>query len=457
MTLPACCNQVNKSNNIIKLDSLSFDQILLDLKADVTNRPDGEGFKDFLESSTGQIIMRWLAGLGTYLRYSIDSSRLENSLEFSRHRRSIVEHAFNRGLALNPVQSAIISVTMTASSDTNIVVGDIVGYLKKYTVYAIESKFINSGNVGTVKCCVGYRETFSDTVSGLKSFSKIQFLSKYKYISNELELFTVDSVPITLRSDVNYLTNIGHDFCLRRIVDNEVFIYTGNNTIGWKSDTATVFEYTCLSYDVDILDDLTNKVTISIPTISKTGFQFIVDKSPEFGMTDKELRRAAIYYPADGRIITDVDYEAIILKYYGGKFLDVYAYNSDPNEEIYLIADAGYVSGDLDGLKNLIDSKRGLGIQIFYHVSQKSDGKVFQPRFKVKKADYTGDNMNTFLLKVTEKLYTIFKENTTVTNTDLAIELTNSCCFEIYPNGSQTIDLRLGEFFKEIDYSITVI
>lgn len=457
MTVPACCNNINKDNNIIRPDSLSFDQILADLKADVLNRPDGDGWTDFLESSTGQVIMRWMAGMGTYLRYSLDSSRLENSLEFARHRRSIVEHAFNRGLALDPVQTATIIVTLKAVTDTNITIGQRIGSFKKYSVYSLESKMINNGTTGTVRCCVGYKEIFTQPVSGLKNFVKLQFLTKYKFISKELESFLVDSSPVTLRSDVNYLSNIGHDFCLRRVVENEVMIYTGNNVIGWKNETASNISYTCVSYDEDVIDDMLSTITMSLLTINKPFTSFIAEKSPEFGMTDRELKRAAIYYPADGRIITDVDYEAVVLKHYGGKFLDVYAYNSDPNEEIYLIADTTYISGDLDGLKNVIDSKRGLGIQIFYHVKQRSDGKTFQPGFKVKTADFTSDNVFLIQQYLISKHYTITRENTTVTNTDLAIELTKACCFEVYPSGSQSINMSLGEFFNNIDYNITVI
>ena len=450
MSLPDCCNKTNSDYNIIKPDSISQPQIFDNLKADVLSRD--VSWRDWLESSTGQIIIRLLSGLGAYCRYSLEMSRLENSLEFARHMRSIVEHAFNRGLLLNPVNAAELRFKfMNEGSPVVIKRGDIIGALNKYDIISLDTKSIGADET-EIRCIVGKLEVIDKYITNLKPFTEFVFFTQHKLVASQYEIFSTNGLEIEMRSDVNYLSSIYNDFVLRRTVPNEINIYLGNGLLGWYDKDATNFKYTCVSYDEDVNTHLKDQ-----PTIYHNFKEISVERIPaETGLSEAEIKKIATYYPMDGRLVTDRDYEASIYKYFGGKLLDVHTYNSDPDEEIYLLVDDNYVDEDLNSIKSMVNNKRGLGIKVNYHVYSKDDGLEFSPKFKIKAVDYNTEIDNKILTYLNSLLFQFKKDNAvTITNTGLSVELTNFTCINIYPDGSQSINLDRYNFFKNINFSIS--
>jgi hypothetical protein len=436
---------------IIDPRSLSHSKIMEDLKRDALARPDGMRWKDWLDSSTGTIILRWIAAVATYDVFKKIVNRYENSLEFARHTSSIYEHAFNRGFCASPTGCAIIEITYNNPSivQHTIVQDQHIGYMGEYGVYSLET--VSFSGLQKVKACVGFLNEFVKDFAPLAKFTELSFECPHQYIGAEMERMTADGEEQFLYSDLNYLKNIENSMILRRIIPNTSISYIGNGTTGWWKKDVQQIKYRCLSYN----DDMDKAVTGSITSLVDPAITTIKVISPAtYALSDEELRGTAIYYPLDGRIVTAQDYEVSIMKWFGGVLCDVFSYNSDPHEEICLLADDNYTEGNLAQVKELVDSKRGLGISNHYYVFTKDMGKDYFPKFKIHANVFSEElyyQINDWLKKMTFKFARL---RTTLDATVLAIRLTNEFNVDIYPNTEEFVNLEPYEFLKNLQASI---
>lgn len=358
-------------SSIIKSTSLSHTQIMQDLKNSVLALDQGDQWLDWLESSTGQIIMRWMAGIATYKAYHEMVNRLESNLETARHETSVTELAFTRGFCNPPTQGCVLNVTFSATAPEVIQRGQLIGLIGKYEVYSLDDYSFTGLQV--VKGVVGIKETITWEYTNLQPFTHKFLIPKYRYIATDLEQLVVNSTVVPLESDIDYLSTITDGFILRRITPTGIYLYVGNGILGWWTSGSASFEYTYICYDGDVSDHIT---TAFGSTITADLVEFTVDDYPGFGLTKEEIRRTSMYYPVDGRIVQEADYKNVLMKFFGGILHDVYSYNSDPNEEVYLLPDTQYDSSYQTQIEDLIDSKRELGMQVYYHLVPTADTTI---------------------------------------------------------------------------------
>ncbi len=390
-------------NSIIKSTSLSHSKIMDDLKQDVLNRSDGEQWKDWLESSTGSIMLRWLSAIAVYKSYHLTVNRIESSLETARHETSVTELAFNKGFLIPPTQGALIDLTVTSYQRVIISKGDQVALIGDYSLYALDSYDFTGQQV--IKTVAGNKIVENFSYTSLSPFTTKFLQTKQRYIAFELESLYGNNNEIKIQSDIDYLDSITDSFVLRRVTPQGIYLYTGNGILGWYNEDYSEFTYTYISYDSDLEDSLESKPTV---TIDAEYDSYCITTKPGYSISKEEVRRTAMYYPIDGRIVQESDYESVIMKYFGGILHDVWGFNSDPNEEVYLLPDTQYNETYQAQIKDLVDKKRELGMQVYYHVVPIAEKIV-----TVQRSSKAYDNIPNYILDSIDSVYdnnTIYTE-----------------------------------------------
>ena len=438
----------------IALKSVSEKTILKDLYNFVQAHPDGAKWKDYLESSSGTTIMELLASYGYFKFYHEVMMARESKLETAIMKSSIIELAFNRGYLLAPTHTGSMTLTFIARSNYIITRGAVIGTLSDYNIFIANSMTCTKGTEYTVECYLGHLNEFESTVIGFGPFEQLVYNTKDKYIAPEFERFTVNNKEVGLLSDLNYLTQYGNDFCIRRVRDSEVKIYSGNGNLGYMHKGTSELKYQCLSYG----EDLETKMALNpYILIDCTLVNYATKSLPDYSVDKAKIKGSAVYYPLDGRIVQDRDYEIAITKYFGGVVADVFAYNSDPNEEVYIITNDDFTETDKKEIEDMIDLRRGMGIQVFYHWYKKSQGLNFNINVQIKSENiYSGisEDVNGFFKTM---LYKFAKQDTTYYSKDFASQISSFFEFPVYDRSNKTITLSKYQFFKSIIINITPI
>lgn len=438
----------------ISLKSISEKTILKDLYDYVQSHPEESKWIDFLESSAGTTIMELIAAYGYFKFYHEVMMARESKIETAIMKSSIIELAFNRGLLLAPTRTGHISVTFKAEGNYTLLKGTSIGLSSDYDVILGSSLMCKKDTEYTVECYLGHMNEFEETMYGFGPFSQKIFNTQDKYVASELEELTVNGSEVGVLSDLNYLTRYGNDFCIRRVRDNEVRIYTGNGNLGYMHEGSSEVKYRCISYG----DDLQNKMSVTPNlTILSNFISYSIISYPDYSMKKDKIKGLAAYYPIDGRVVQDKDYEIAINKYFGGIVKDAYAYNSDPNEEVYVITTSGIVEGDKQAIADMIDNRRGLGIQVFYHWYTVDEGKDLEVDVAINSKNIYTD-MNTEIEGFFDNLLFKFPRKETVySSKDLASQLSAYFEFPVYDRSNLEVTLGGTEFFKSITINVIPI
>lgn len=437
------------TTGIIDPRDLSFESILEKLQSHAKSKPEGAVWKDWYASSDGQVIMEWVAGLATFRAYHEIARVRESQLDHAQLPSSVFNLAFGRGLLVPPASGGEILLDLTVPSVKSIEYGDLVATLDSYEVYSLESKTLH--NQDTLHCLVGRINEFTEQVSGLKPFTAFRFQTPDQYLCTQLEEFTADEEVLPLLSDPDYLEGVGGRFLLRRVMPNESRIYLGNGQLGWYNSAIRQIKYRVFSYGADLVDRIYDKPQLVISGLLNSS-QVLVQ--PALDPDKEEVRQIARFYPIDGRIVTDTDYAMVIRKNYGGLVTDVYSYNTDPDQHVTILKSDNFGTGEqeqeyLRRIKQLVDSKRTLGIPVIYRLLDRSEGVSYVVNLKVDKAHYTNKlvtDVNSYLSK---KLWKFQKVRTAYSFESLANELSAKFKVKFLRVGEDLLTLEAEDFFKE--------
>lgn len=432
--------------------SLSFEAVKADLISYVENKPANQKWKDFVGTGVGVTFIELLASVSIYKAFQEMVRRRESYLDTALFNSSVQELAFNRGYMQAPVLAATITLTLMPAADFAVVTGDAVGTYDIYQLIAYETKSFVAGESATLLCVVGNIQTIASTISGVPAFQKYSYSLNDTYIASQLEQFKVDGVVVPLMSELNYLSSAGNDFMLRRVVDNVVKIYSGNGIVGYYNPSATNTTYRCITYGTVPSDGAVN-FDYSAEVVA-----FVFTTEASYGHTVEELRSIALYYPLDGRISQDRDYESTVTKFFGGVITDVYSFNDNPNQHISLLVESILPDSKITEISQMIDLRRQQGIQVFYHQFLVTDGKTMAIGFKLSDQDSTSENI-ILVQKYVENLYLnkFFKKNTVVSSFQIAIDITQIYGFPIYPVSDQQFSYIAGDYVKDINLTFTTL
>lgn len=448
---------------IIDETSLSFESIFEDLKKYVESKPDDKSWKDFYASGAGTTLLELISGLGSYNAYRNLMRRRESYLETAALESSIYELAFNRGFMVAPSHTLELDVVFRPAEQLVIDYGQQLATADRFDAFSLETKSIGKDETVSVHCVCGYKHTFTQAIQGLVPFQTFNFTFSNKYCATTFESLKIDDEDIILVSDLNYIQKYGSNFVLRRVLANEVKIYTGNGILGWYNESATILEYTCLTYNTNSFEN-----TDLIPVIEKpqdTWEHHTVPEyydveitgqtehvAPVFGADKEEVRNIAMFYPIDGRIVTESDYQYVTMKYFGGVLTDVFSINIDHTENVHLLVDNNFTSGNFSQIVDLINLKRGAGIKVEYYIKTRDEsdlsfvhddlieisidnGIPFTCNFTVEIDQYYEGLLGRVNTYLSYKLLKFMKgkEDTIITTVDFAIELSSYFGIEFFP------------------------
>lgn len=440
----------------ITLKASSFESIREDLLRWSRSRPNGELWSDYFEHSDGAIVLEWIAGLAAFINHRELTGVRERYLDTARLTSSVFELAFHKGLLIPPAYAAEYEITLYSDRDLTLHKGARIGSLSMYGLYVKELAFVPARTPKLVTVIVGNELKVTKTFPNMTPFLELRYFPPHTYMAQQLESFVDNAtgLEIPLQTEPQYLSEVRNNFILRRVLPGEVRIYTGNGVLGWTNPNSSSVTYTVYSYDENLQD-----LMVETPRSELTGVAFqniVLTKRPSFNPSREEVRAIARYYPLDGRVVNDADYEAIILKMFGGKVLDVYSYNSDPEQEIYLLKDVNFGDDELEtdtlnDIQRFLDAKRAMGMRVNYHLREPNEGLTWQTTYTVPYEQLNSaliDQVNQF---TTSLLFKFQRKAGTLTSFNIALEMAARFGASFIPNNpNYAVNFQPEDFFKSI-------
>lgn len=143
------------TTQIIDPTSISFEQIKNDLVDFVQNAEGYDIWRDFFESSAGQIIIELLAGLGTFITWHAIVARREAYLHTARVRDSGVGIAETLGYSVNRGSNLKVKLNVTPDQTAIIQKYSIVGTYSDYNLVNLEDLSLVEGTSKDIELIVG--------------------------------------------------------------------------------------------------------------------------------------------------------------------------------------------------------------------------------------------------------------------------------------------------------------
>jgi len=458
---------------ILKHSSISPNELKADIEEYIDGLDDSLSYKELFSSSNSTLLIDLMIGFSTWLNQHYISQRTETYLDYAILKNSVVELAYNRGYLTPPNRSAEVELTLynpqTNNNASVIQKGDIIGTASSENLLSLDNYSIAPGETKKITATFGTIKEFSTIVSDIQPFSKMTFLVPEGNVAMQFEELKINDEIVPISDDLaayagDSSQNLGYyashgdensgptlvnlndlgdrtgfgDFVLRRSLDQESRIYFGNGQIGWWKPSK--YGKYHIQYKVMYFKDGLEKTISNLSTnLGTQGASLFKDDDPNtkqhLAIFDsniilkhvaisenasyediEQIRNIATYYPLDGRITQNRDYETIILKYFQTKILDVMSYNISPDQVVrFLIDDEQFIDNiqtkddykrDLTKqIKSLIDSRRAMGIKVNYIVDELwgENSEIFELKASIKDV-FKINNVKEIIIKMEEYL-----------------------------------------------------
>jgi len=164
--------------------SVSYEEILQDLKEYVESQ--GESWKDFFETSTGQILLELLAGVGSFLLTKTYFARREAYLHQAKITSSAISIA--EGLSYPVFRGYPPKVVFQVSSDEVLTLNkySVIGYVGDYDIILSDDLVVNAGETKKFYAYIGKYVEEEKTISFTSETQKYIFL---RFLTQVSEIF----------------------------------------------------------------------------------------------------------------------------------------------------------------------------------------------------------------------------------------------------------------------------
>lgn len=447
-------------SKVIKSDSLSFENIEADLLNYITALPDGQAWKDFyVNSSDGRILLKLISGLASFKVFHDFSRIRESSLDHATVPTNVFNLAANKGYLAAPsyCPEFNLHLKLTSSAVSTVVInkGDIVAILGNYYMYAANSYQISSYVSSIpVKCYYGYLNTYNQSILTSKKYDVSTFTTRDKFISSQMETLEIDSNLIELSSDSSISSDLTK-FVLRRVLYFTSKVYFGNGIIGYYNSQSKNLVYKCLSYDTDILEKIDDLPTLISPNL-------ILDKkeltlNPSFDPDIEQVRNVARYYPIDGRVVQDIDYKVVILKYFKSYLYDILSINIDTDQNLTLLINNTFTLDTKNKILELLSTRMALGIQVNIFTKLPAVGKSFAFTASISSSNYYTSlysDINSYFSTLKLRFFEVDK---TISALDFCLELSSRFGIKFTPTSTNSLIVLKDDFLSNLSVSITLI
>lgn len=459
-------------SKVINEQSISFEEIHKDLVAFIKTKPDEKSWKDFFAAGAGTVITELIAGLGTFKAYHELMSRRESYRDYALLRSSIFELAFNKGFLTAPIIGAEFKFKIRFEEESmypiSFAKGDLIATIAEYEIYSIEDKTIDVADE-TLSAVVGYIHTYEKELIS-SEFTTWVIDTPGQIIVSQLESLTTETGEVVLLKDnTEFNSHSTENYVLRRILDNQVRLYIGNSILGWYSNNVKL-TYRCVSYNPNLVTQITaipKPNTLKFPGLIFSDIELTY--SPSERIDEEVVRALSNYYPIDGRIVRNQDYEGVILKFFEGKILDAYSYNDEvtTHQHVYLLINSGFTNEDRLAIRAFIDARRALNIPVIYTIKNVITGSVQRtdttsaiiatladdPGVELTFQIYTDAVASVKLLAQAyenEKVNKFVRANTVYDNISICIDLSAKYGVQFSPENAQSFTVPNGSYVRSI-------
>lgn len=199
---------------VVDPKDVSFDAIATDFLEYVKSKPDYAKWKDFYESGSGVTITELMAGLATYLRFSMVANRRETYLHYAEHVSSSKAIAQTLGYSAFRGKNPHLRLTVNPTSTQVLKKMDIIGEHQGQDIVALADYTINLGQAVDVDVALGPLKTEDVSIESAD-------LKVFRFTSPNVS----DDILLTLNGDALPVSNLIPD-----LLDN--YYVTLSNAMG---------------------------------------------------------------------------------------------------------------------------------------------------------------------------------------------------------------------------------
>lgn len=236
---------------IVNPSSVSQIQIKNDLINFLNAQGDALVWKDFFASSTGNIVIDLISGLGALLNYNVIAARREAFLPYAQNRSSAIAASSSLGYSTFRGRNQIIDITFTPNTTGTLSKWTVLGTVKDQNIILLNATNVVSGTPVTARCIVGTINTQSLTVT---STGPSLFRYTQPNVSADIRLF-LNSTEVALSEKTLDLIN-GKFVAITNVYDSVDVSYLNLDTapvqyivndvlqLRWIALTTSTFSFT---------------------------------------------------------------------------------------------------------------------------------------------------------------------------------------------------------------------
>lgn len=224
---------------VILPSSVSDAAILADLDAFLASAPDSAAWNAFFQSSTGTLVKRMIAGLGTFLDYNVVAARREAFIRYAQNRSSIIAEAESFGYSAFRGKNHVLQLTVTPNVTTVWPRWTPVGSVKDQDLVTESQVVVNAGVPVTFNVVVGNVKEDSLVAASIDPalfrFKATDFSEDVRVFLNSTEVQSSERLLDLINGIFVIQSNVyGAADILYLNLDSFVVRYSTGDTIGVK-------------------------------------------------------------------------------------------------------------------------------------------------------------------------------------------------------------------------------
>lgn len=327
---------------IISPYAISFDSIRNNLQDYISSKPNGEAWKDFYASGTGETVVEIAAALGAFYAYQFIMGRREAFLSVAQNYSSAIGLAENLGYSAARGENLQLTLNIVPNQTITLPKWSVIGSYTEYDVVLTEDVILNRGIATNVPIIIGnlMAEEFNITTNKLTqfTFSNPNVTDTCRLLLNDTEVPSSTDIKEALNDkyimlsnvfgsvDVFYLNNGNYTYMSGDVLQLQ-FIERNNLTSILYSNSNIIIDYASQVNEFTIVSDRINKesidnIKIKAPIHHETSMvirsrrdysKYILLKNPELiAANDRDITPGLIeltYLKHDGSFMSESEKE----------------------------------------------------------------------------------------------------------------------------------------------------
>lgn len=308
------------NNPVVDKDSISYQQILEDLRSYIDSLPESERWQDFFDSGAGTTLTQLMSGIGSMLAFhSVTARREATHPETATLRSSIYYLADTLGYPVNRRTTAEFNIGLQVNSRQEVERTTIFGYFNGTPISLPSSRILNTGEVNITGILSGEWKHQSHTSNETINFADVVFDVGTDVVNVDNENFEVyvnnQQIPTT-----KFREELDSDNVLVRTLPSQIMLTFGDGFFGRKLRNNDVVEI----YYIEVEDPLggsnvsvtLDNLELNVSDVSATSIEL---RRPAYSADSlrKIAKLSPGYFSTKRMMISDDDHEYLTMSYPG--------------------------------------------------------------------------------------------------------------------------------------------